>query len=165
MWRRGQPLVMTYLLQRIERTRDSKPSNVPRMIDGEADVVRVDTTWGELQPIQPFPGVRTVGELELAELAAAGAKLIDTRVPDSRSGVTIPGSVNIPHGDIVQRRSELDADGMSVLFCNGPQCPQTPDALRSLLDEGYPAESLAYYRGGLHDWVSLAMPTAAVQPH
>jgi rhodanese-related sulfurtransferase len=50
----------------------------------------------------------------------------------------------------------------SIFFCNGPQCPQSPAALRELLDAGYPASSLAYYRGGMHDWVTLAMPTEPV---
>ena len=31
--------------------------------------------------------------------------------------------------------------------------------LRSLLEAGYPARALAYYRGGMHDWVTLAMQT------
>lgn len=48
---------------------------------------------------------------------------------------------------------------MAILFCNGPQCPQSPHAIRELLEAGHPARSLAYYRGGMHDWVSLAMPT------
>ena len=48
---------------------------------------------------------------------------------------------------------------VSILFCNGPQCPQSPDALRQLVEAGYPADRLAYYRGGLHDWVTLALPT------
>jgi rhodanese-related sulfurtransferase len=150
-------------MKRIARTRQADPCNVPRTIEGEADLVTIDTTWGELQPLEPVPGVRTVGELELAEMAAAGAAIIDTRVPDSRSGVTIPGAVNIAHDEIVTRRDELDADQTSILFCNGPQCPQTPMALRSLLEAGYPASSLAYYRGGIHDWVSLAMPTEPTQ--
>lgn len=148
-------------MRRIVRTRQAATSNVPRVVEGQADLVTIDTTWGELQPIEPVAGIRTVGELELAELAAAGATLIDTRVPDSRSGLTIPGAVNIAHDEIADRRDELDPDQMSILFCNGPQCPQTPKALRSLVEAGYPAPSLAYYRGGIHDWVSLAMPTQA----
>ena len=45
-----------------------------------------------------------------------------------------------------------------MLFCNGPQCAATPDAIRTLLRAGYPAERLAYYRGGIHDWVTLGLP-------
>lgn len=122
----------------------------------------VDTTWGELQPLQSALGVVTVGELELIEQLGVGAALIDTRVPDSRSGVTIPGAVNIPHDEITARSQELDQSRVNVLFCNGPQCPQSPAAIRELLEAGYPASSLAYYRGGLHDWMTLAMPTESV---
>ncbi len=122
----------------------------------------VDTTWGELQPLQCAPGVVTVGERELIEQVRGGAALIDTRVPDSRNGATIPGAVNIPHDAITDRRTELDQSRVSVLFCNGPQCPQSPAAIRELLEIGYPASSLAYYRGGLHDWMTLAMPIEAV---
>lgn len=140
---------MTELARR-PRTRSDDPQNVPRP-SGEPDRVTVETTWGELQPLQPVTGVRTVGELEVAELVGQGALLVDTRVPDSRSGVTLPGAVNVPHDRVLDRREELDGDRVHVLFCNGPQCPQTPDALRTLVEAGYPTDRLAYYRGGLHD--------------
>jgi hypothetical protein len=60
---------------------------------------------------------------------------------------------------MLERRSELDPGRLSIMFCNGPQCPQSPDAIHQLLEAGYPADALAYYRGGMHDWVTLAMPT------
>ena len=59
----------------------------------------------------------------------------------------------------IDRRPELDPGRLSILFCNGPQCPQSPDAIRQLLQVGHPASGLAHYRGGMHDWVTLAMPT------
>ena len=107
------------MTSRAERTRERDPRSVPWPLADETDVVAVDTTWGELQPLEVAPGVRTVGELELLELTTQGA----------------------------------------VLFCNGPQCPQSPDAIRQLLEIGFPASALAYDRGGLHDWVTLALPT------
>ena len=128
----------------------------------EPDLVTVDTTWGKLQPLQPVGGIPTIGELELVALVADGALLVDTRVADSRGGLTVPGAVNIAHDQIVDRRDELNGDGVSILFCNGPQCPQTPAALQALKQAGYPRDRLAYYRGGLHDWVTLGMPTAVV---
>lgn len=145
-------------LSRAGRTRSGDPQNLPRPT-GEADMVTVETAWGKVQPMQPVPGIRTVGELEVAALVREGAQLVDTRVPDSRGGVTLPGAVNIPHDQVLARRHELDTDCVHVLFCNGPQCPQTPDALRTLSEAGYPADRLAYYRGGMHDWITLAMPT------
>lgn len=108
--------------------------------------------------MQCAPGVLTVGELELIEHLRGGAALVDTRVADSRKGVTIPGAVSIPHDEIARRRGELDQARISIVFCNGPQCPQSPAAIRELLHAGYPAPSLAYYRGGMHDWITLALP-------
>lgn len=111
-------------MERQKRTRKPDPRSVPWLIEGEDDLVAVDTTWGELQRLEAAPGV-----------------------------------TNIPHTEMVERRSELDPDRVSTLFCNGPQCPQSPHAIRELLEAGHPARALAYYRGGMHDWVNLAMPT------
>lgn len=148
-------------LERAARRRSQDPRSVPWAVAGELDVVVVDTTWGELQPLHCAPNVRTVGELEVLELIQQGAVLIDTRVSGSSSGVTLPGARSLPHDQAVQRRGELDSSRVSILFCNGPQCPQSPWAIRALLEAGLSADSLAYYRGGVHDWVTLAMPTEA----
>lgn len=148
-------------LSRTERTRSGDPQNLPTST-GEPEIVTVETAWGEVQPMQPVQGIRTVGELEVAALVRGGAQLVDTRVPDSRSGATLPGAVNIPHDQVLARKAELPTDRVHILFCNGPQCPQTPDALRTLRDDGYPLDRLAYYRGGMHDWITLAMPTQQV---
>jgi rhodanese-related sulfurtransferase len=153
---------MTNRFSRHERSRDADPRSVPLPVPNEKDLVLVDTTWGKIQPLQPFPGVQTVGELELIRLVGEGAALIDTRVAGSRSGETLPDAVSIPHDQIRDRIAELDKDKISIVFCNGPQCPQTPDAIGILLEAGYPPSSLAYYRGGLHDWVTLAFPTDPV---
>lgn len=149
---------MTTNMNRQQRSRRSDPQNLPIPIPSEADLVTVDTTWGKVQPLQPFPDVQTVGELELIALVAEGAALIDTRVGDSRSGATLPGARHLPHDQVAERTAELDRERISVLFCNGPQCPQTPDAIATLLAAGYPAAQLAYYRGGMHDWLTLGYP-------
>lgn len=135
---------------------------MPWEVEGETEVVAVDTTWGELQPMEVAPGVRTVGELELLDLLDGGALLVDSRTSGSLGGRTIPGAVSIPHDETVERQTELTRNGLNVLFCNGPQCPQSPDAIRQLLADGFPAHAVAYYRGGMHDWVSLAFPTQAL---
>ena len=153
---------MSTQLVRQARTRTSPPQNLPLPADAEPELVVVDTTWGKVQPMQPYPGVPTVGELELIALVSAGAALVDTRVADSRSGQSLPGAVHIPHDEIAERLNELDERGVTVVFCNGPQCPQTPDAIGHLLKAGRPAESLAYYRGGMHDWMTLGFPVDQV---
>ncbi len=46
-----------------------------------------------------------------------------------------------------------------VLWCNGPACGQSPRAIRGLLDVGYPAEKLHYYRGGMQMWQLWGLTT------
>ena len=46
-----------------------------------------------------------------------------------------------------------------LLWCNGPWCGQSPRAIRGLLNAGYPAEKLYYYRGGMQMWQSLGLTT------
>jgi hypothetical protein len=59
---------------------------------------------------------------------------------------TIPGAVNIPHDEVVERMAELDSVDRTVVFCNGPQCTATSQAIDALLAAGWPAERLLYYR-------------------
>jgi len=50
-----------------------------------------------------------------------------------------------------------------MLWCNGPWCGQSPHAIRGLLDLGYPAEKLYYYRGGMQAWQSLGLTVVKVK--
>ena len=109
-------------MERQKRARKADPRSVPWRLDGEDDVVAIDTTWGELQRTEAAPGVPTVGELELIDLVEQGAVVVDCRTAGSFGGRTIPGSVNIPHTEMIERRAELDHDRVAILFCNGPQC-------------------------------------------
>jgi len=140
--------------------RRSDPERVPRAVDGEPGIFAVDATWGVIQPICLAPGVRTVGELEVLEHLRAGRPILDCRLPVYVERGTIPGAVNIPHSEIVERIAELDPVDPTVVFCNGPQCTATAQAIDALLAAGWPAERLLYYRGGIHDWVTLGLPLA-----
>jgi rhodanese-related sulfurtransferase len=145
-------------LSRLARRAD--PERVPRSVEGEPGMFAVDATWGVIQPISLAPGVRTVGELEVIEHLRAGRPLVDCRLPEYVESGTIPGAVNIPYGEIVERIAELDPVEPTVVFCNGPQCTATGNATDALLAAGWPAERLLYYRGGIHDWVTLGLPLA-----
>jgi rhodanese-related sulfurtransferase len=131
---------------------------VPQPVKGEPGLVLVDTTWGIIQPIQIAEGVRTVDEIELNGYFEQRLPIIDARTASFYEVSTIPGARNIPHNEAVERMDELDRDQPAILFCNGPQCPQSPNAIRNLLAAGYPAKQLLYYRGGIHDWVTLGLP-------
>lgn len=146
-----------------------------------------------IQPAQMPAGVETIAELELIgylRRVAAGdddVLVIDSRTPDWTAQGTIPGSRNIPYTRLdpaqaspegvaellelefgASRRDGLwsfDAAKTLVLFCNGPWCGQSPTNIKALLDLGYPARKLKWYRGGLQNWEGLGLttvrPTAA----
>ncbi|HEY9052292.1 MAG TPA: rhodanese-like domain-containing protein [Gammaproteobacteria bacterium] len=42
-----------------------------------------------------------------------------------------------------------------LLWCNGNWCGQSPHAIHGLLELGYPAEKIYYYRGGMQSWLTL----------
>jgi len=80
-----------------------------------------------VQPMQPAEGVRTIGELELLDMLAD---------PDAL----------VFDGFICEDVPEI------ALFCNGPWCGQSPTAIRRIIEAGFPAEKISYYRGGMQVW-------------
>jgi len=56
--------------------------------------------------------------------------------------------------------AELSTVDPTIVFCNGPQCSATAQAIEALLAAGWPPERLLYYRGGIHSWVTLGLPLA-----
>jgi rhodanese-related sulfurtransferase len=125
-----------------------------------------------IQPMSPAPGVTTVGELELiALLQDPETTVVDSRTPDWYMGGTIPGAVNMPYTEMTDRLGELgcelDFEGWDctnarkvALFCNGLWCGQSPEAIRRMIDAGYPAERISYYRGGMQSWRVLGLTVA-----
>lgn len=143
----------------IERlTRRRTPQRIPRPVAGRPGLFVVDATWGKIAPISLAAGVRTIGELEVLDHLCSGGGCIDCRQTGYYAQGTLPAAVNIPHQDIRARRHEVAPGRPIVMFCNGPQCTATPQAIAALLAAGHPAQALLYYRGGIHDWVTLGLP-------
>lgn len=142
-----------------------------------------------IQPIRIAPGVETIGELELLDYLARAADpanrmlVIDSRTPDWVANGTIPGAVNIPwtrlspsagadpfdiaeifehqFGAIAQEGFWNFSNARTlVLFCNGNWCGQSPTNIRTLLNFGYPAHKIKWYRGGMQAWESLGLTVA-----
>lgn len=140
--------------------KDASPS-VPQPVPFADDLVVVDVAWGRLQPIRLPGGVQTVGELEVLEAMRAGGSLLDTRGAPSYAEGTIPGARHLPHDAVPGHLALVAADrAPHVLFRNGPQCPATPKVIAELLELGVAPALLRYYRGGLHDWLTLGLPVA-----
>ena len=135
---------------------------IPQNIPGQEGLVQVDVTWGVIQPMHADEKVVTVGELEVNDHLEKGLPVVDARMRDNVGRPTIKGAVNIPHTEIVERIDELDKEQPTIFFCNGPQCPQSPTAIHSLLEAGYPPEKILYYRSGMHDWITLGLPVVEV---
>lgn len=133
---------------------------VPQAVPGEPGLFTVDGTWGTITPIRLDGGVETVGELEVKDHIAAGQPIVDTRLARFFEQGALPTARHIDHHEIQDRIEEFDREAVTVLYCNGPQCAATPDAIGVLLAAGYPAAQLRFYRGGIHDWVTLGLPLA-----
>ncbi|MBK5214444.1 MAG: hypothetical protein JJE55_12380 [Flavobacteriaceae bacterium] len=149
-------------ISQIRITKRDENYMIPKNIGTEPGLVEVDTTWGSIQSIKAAQQVHTVGELEVYNHHNKGLAIIDARKPDTSGSVTIPGSKNIPYDELVERMDELDKNNPSIFFCNGPQCPQSSTAIKSLLDAGYTANRILYYRGGMHDWITLGLPVQRI---
>lgn len=131
-------------------------------------------------PMNAAPGVVTIGELEVmdvleSQVATGTALLLDSRLPEFFENGTIPGSVNLPFATLdaanPYRDDILTALGAKpigagwdfssamalALFGNGAWCDQSPRALQHLLQAGYPADKLLYYRGGMQAWLQLGL--------
>lgn len=122
-----------------------------------------------IQPHSPAEGVSTIGELELIEmLQDPDAIVVDSRTRDWFEGGTIPGAINVPYtyvlDELAQMGCEPDFDGWDcneakrvALFCNGIWCGQSPTAIRHMVEAGYPADRIFYYRGGMQTWRLLGL--------
>ena len=114
-------------------------------------------------------GVTTIGELELLGFLQDGETVvIDSRTNSWFREGTIRGASNIPYDEILDRLAilgcEPDFDGWDcqnanqvALFCNGNWCGQSPTAIHNLLEVGYPADRIFYYRGGMQAWRLLGL--------
>lgn len=131
-------------------------------------------------PMSAAPGVVTIGELEVMEfldtrVATGAGLLLDSRLPEFYAKGTIPGAVNLPFATLdpanpyrdeilqalgaVKAGAGWDFSGAMELamFCNGPWCDQSPRAIRHLIQSGYPADKIQYYRGGMQLWLLLGL--------
>jgi len=141
-------------------------------------------TKGKLQPMHLDDDLETYGELEvLAFIREMQSNdnmiLVDSRKESWYDYMTIPGAVNMPFVYFKERDNyefhfeyalkymgvTKDSDGeydfekakTLLLFCNGPWCSQSPTMIHALMEIGYPAEKLKWYRGGMQDWLGAGM--------
>jgi len=142
------------------------------------------TTQGHLLPMELFPDVETVGELEVLDFIKEMQDNKDFLLVDSRSDRwhnyrSLPTATNVPfthvgeekkeHIDFAkalkqfavtkQKNGEYDFSKAKtlVLFCNGAWCNQSARMVFSLLELDYPAEKIKWYRGGMQSWLNAGL--------
>lgn len=144
------------------------------------------TERGAPQPISLGKNIDTLGELEFIDYMMKAEKddnivIVDTRTEGWHRDLRIPCTVNVPYTQLnddeeiailtilenfgVEENDDetLNFDNAKTIigYCNGYWCGQTPGmfvrAKYSLINLGYPAEKLKYYRGGMQAWTSLGL--------
>lgn len=129
------------------------------------DGVMIDARTPSWYKKGTIPGSRNIpftvfekdpSDVELAEvLESLGAVERDDVNPVLR----MVESVGLLDGDQKTEKWDFSKAKELLLWCNGPWCGQSPRAIRGLLNAGYPAEKLYYYRGGMQMWQSLGLTT------
>ena len=70
-------------------------------------------------------------------------------------------SLGLLGGDMKTDQWDFTQAKELLIWCNGPWCNQSPRAIHALVEMGYPAKKLKYYRGGMQMWQSLGLTTVA----
>ena len=141
--------------------------------DGPVEITRRMTDCalnkGWIQPGVPVEGAHLATEIEVLEaLNDSEMDVVDMRTVDWRVRGTIPGSIHIPYTEVAERLDDLGCaragEGWDctnarpfIGFCNGPVCPQSPMAMKAAHREGFPADKMHYYRGGMLAWQALGL--------
>ncbi|MCO4847411.1 MAG: rhodanese-like domain-containing protein [Yoonia sp.] len=135
-----------------------------------------------LAPLSVASNVPTIGEREVisfvaTQVAIGKGLLIDSRNINDRGTGFISTSVNIPSAllqsdnpflnDILQAMGAREFQGALnftdalplVVFDDGPSTLDAPDLITTLLNLGYPADKISYYRGGMLVWTALGLNT------
>ena len=135
-----------------------------------------------IQPIKMHKDIVTIGEVELLSFMKNKANnregiLIDIRSKKEYKIESIPSAINIP-AEVIDNKVKLNkifkilgltinTDGSYntqkaidvAIYCNGLWCDKSAIFIKKLIDLGYPAEKILYYRGGFQMWKILGFTT------
>ena len=167
----ADPVLITSDVEKLHVPSAHGPLEILRIADPEH---RLSSEWARtsrpappavLQKLVPVEGVVPLGELELLDLLLDDAVVVvDSRKAGQYEKYTIPGAANLPFTGVPDSLGQLgcvpgddgwDCSGAPqvALFCNGVWCGQSPTAIRRMVDAGYPAERIHYFRNGIQGWL------------
>lgn len=132
-----------------------------------------------IEPFLATEGVETYGELEVLDfISKKQGVFIDARLANWYAKSAIPTAVNIPFKIFLSESPEREkvlkdlgaeytkkgtwnfSDAKTLLlYCNGAWCGQSPTAINTLIELGYPKSKIKYYRGGMQSWQLVGLTT------
>lgn len=133
-----------------------------------------------IEPGSAASGVQTLTELEVlaymqSKITDGSGILVDARLPEAFAEGSLPGAISVPAATLVADNpyredlllalgargslGQMQFDGAFdlLVFDDGAFSPVARTAVSRLLDAGYPAQKIFYYRGGLHMWHALGL--------
>ncbi len=134
--------------------------------NNDQSIMIVDTRIKEWVDKGTIPGsvsipwtqfVNEKGELQ-SEIINTLIKHFNAPLLDDRTDEAISLELSSNDPSIIFDFSEAKT---MILFCNGTWCGQTSHSIKALLNIGYPAEKLKYYRDGMQGWETLGLTTIA----
>lgn len=132
-----------------------------------------------VEPLYIMDGVETVAELDVIEFLDVTASngtglLVDTRAQTDFAKATLPGAVSVPaatvspenpyRGDLLAALGFSGQGGSAttytlLVFDQNAASPEAAQAVRDLVQAGYPADKILYYRAGIDGWTALGLST------
>jgi rhodanese-related sulfurtransferase len=93
---------------------------------------------------------------EVLERARKGlVTVLDVRPPEEYAAGHLPGAVNIPVHELEKRLNELPRRREIIVYCRGPYCLMSYDAVALLRKKGVKARRL---EAGLPEWRLAGLP-------
>lgn len=120
----------------------------------EECVAEVDKLVGEVLRTRDVEA--PLSARELAALVKKGkVTVLDVRPAEEYAAAHLPGAVNIPLDSLRRRVKELPRGRPVVVYCRGPYCVLTLDALELLQRRGFKVRRLA---DSVADWRRAGLP-------
>ncbi|MHB8453564.1 MAG: ArsR/SmtB family transcription factor [Acidiferrobacterales bacterium] len=116
-----------------------------------ADVERLVRAYLTVKDeLEPIPRV------ELLDRVRRGlVTVVDVRPHEEYAAGHVPGAINVPVKELVQRLKSLPQDQEIVAYCRGPHCVLAYDAVARLRQEGFEARRL---EDGFPEWREAGLP-------
>lgn len=129
--------------------------------DGDDSLVIIDSRTADWVLVATIPGTINVPWISLSrEVGVTVNKMVSVLTKHFNIKITDEDAIeDYFEANKLNELLDFSEARTLILFCNGTWCEQSAIQIRLLLQLGYPAEKILYYRDGLQGWVGLGFPT------